>query len=418
MKKIWGNQAINNGLWLYALQIFNTIIPLLTVPYITRILGATEYGFFSIAFNLIGYLQVVVEYGFGMSGARKASLAKTIEELNPTFSSIILSRIMLSVACAILTVVYGIIFFDSEKQMVCTVLLFLLPIGTILQQTWLFQGLQRMQYITISSVLARIISLICVFSFVKTANDLYIYCIAYSITTLLIGIIGTVLAIKVIGVRFVHVSFKRVIEEIKSGWYVFTTSLSSKIFSAFGVTVLGIMTTEHEVGVYSAIFKIPQIVMLAWTPVGQVLYPISSKKLTTSYLNGRKYVKKISCFILPCFGALVLGISIGAKRIINLLFGGEYATYYYIAYPLMLWILFGIVNNLLGIQTLLAGGYSKEYSKCFGVGVITTIVMNLLLIWLWGVVGAAISPVISEFVLCILLIGEIRKVDKKNKKVV
>ena len=66
--------SVKNGMWMYLLQLFNTVIPLLTLPYVTRILGRDGYGLFSIALNFVGYLQVVVEYGFGMSATRKVAV--------------------------------------------------------------------------------------------------------------------------------------------------------------------------------------------------------------------------------------------------------------------------------------------------------------------------------------------------------
>ncbi|MCB7065273.1 oligosaccharide flippase family protein [Enterocloster citroniae] len=71
IKSILEKKSVKNGAWMYLLQIFNTIVPLLTLPYITRILGASQYGMFSIAINIITYFQVIVEYGFGMSATRK-----------------------------------------------------------------------------------------------------------------------------------------------------------------------------------------------------------------------------------------------------------------------------------------------------------------------------------------------------------
>ena len=85
IKKILKRKSVKNGAWLYLLQIFNTVVPLLTLPYITRILGAKQYGIFSIAINVIGYYQVVVEYGFAMSATRKVALSdKNSDSLSKT----------------------------------------------------------------------------------------------------------------------------------------------------------------------------------------------------------------------------------------------------------------------------------------------------------------------------------------------
>ena len=414
VKRLLSNRMVKNGIWLYILQMFNTVIPLVTLPYITRILGAGEYGVFSIAFNLIGYLMVVVEYGFGMSGARKASLAENVSELNKTFTAIIIARLILCVSCFAITLVYGFAIMHSPKQRLCLFLLFLIPLGIVLQQNWLFQGLQRMQYITITSVISRIVSLICIFLFVKTPEDLPWYCVFYAITTIILGITGTYFAVKRIGVRFVKISLEDVVSELESGWYVFTTSLSSKIFNTFGITVLGLMSTEYYVGIYSAIQKLPQMVLLIWSPVAQVLYPVTSKKMTVSFKTGREYVVKVEKYILPLFIAIIILIGILSKQIVTIAFGTEYSTYHSLIYPLLLWLVFGILNNFSGIQTLLAGGYSKEYSRCFLIGVALTILTNLIFVKYWGIWGAAFAPALSEGVFGILLQITVKRIGRTN----
>ena len=107
IKKILKRKSVKNGAWLYLLQIFNTVVPLLTLPYITRILGAKQYGIFSIAINVIGYYQVVVEYGFAMSATRKVALSdKNSDSLSKTFSTVFFSRCILLMVCFGITVGY------------------------------------------------------------------------------------------------------------------------------------------------------------------------------------------------------------------------------------------------------------------------------------------------------------------------
>ena len=93
ISKYLKTKVLRNGLWLYALQFFNTIIPLLTIPYITRVISTTQYGIFSTALNIIGYLQVVIEYGFGMSATRKiACNENNNEEVNRLFSIVFMKK--------------------------------------------------------------------------------------------------------------------------------------------------------------------------------------------------------------------------------------------------------------------------------------------------------------------------------------
>lgn len=408
------NRIVQNGIWLYILQIFNTLIPLFTIPYITRILGANEYGVFSIAFNLIGYIMVIVEYGFNMSGARKASLTSIVSELDSTFTAILLSRLLLCIISFGLITVYSLVVNNSQEQKICLLILFLIPFGMVFQQNWLFQGLQKMHFITITSVIARSLSLVGIFVFVKSPNDLPLYCLFYACTNLITGIIGTVFAYLYIGVRFIRISFGDIIDELKSGWYVFTTSFSSKVFNAFGITVLGIMATEYDVGIYSAIQKIPQALLLAWSPISQVLYPVMSSKISESYKKGRAYLLRIEKYILMIFGAIFILICIFSKPIVRLAFGQEYISFHYLVIPLLIWLFIGIINNFSGVLTLLAGGYSKEYSRCFMLGVLFTIVLSLIFIKLWGIIGCAFAPLISEAIFGLLLYYTVHKIDRES----
>lgn len=407
-------KVVRNGLWLYMLQIFNTIIPLITLPYITRILGASEYGVFSIALNIIGYFQVIVEYGFGMSGSRKAALLKDKNKLGKLLSSIVSARAILCFGSFLATCIFVLLFGKTVEQNLSIFILFINVFGQILQQTWIFQGLQQMKYITIISVLSRLVSLIAIFSFVKSSDDLYLYCIFYSISSIISGIFGTLLVLHKFDIHFKKVSFSQILIEMKDGWYVFTTSMSSTIFGAIGITFLGVFSSDTTVGIYSAIQKIPIIMMMIWMPINQVIYPISSKKMSDSYINGKIFVYNLKKKLLPLFVMLAGVVAIFAKGIVLFIYGIEYVQYYYWVYPLLLWWIIGINNNFWGIQILLGGGYSKEYSECFQIGVVCTIIFNLIFIYFFGGFGASIAPAASELVLGIFLKMKINKLDFVN----
>ena len=94
IKKMISTKLFKNGMWLFLLQIFNTVVPLLTLPYITRVLGASNYGIFSLSLNWITYFQVIVEYGFGFTGARKVSIEGD-SSLQNLYSRIISARLLL-----------------------------------------------------------------------------------------------------------------------------------------------------------------------------------------------------------------------------------------------------------------------------------------------------------------------------------
>lgn len=405
--------SFKNGVWMYLLQFFNAIVPMLTIPYITRILGAAQYGVFSMALNIVTYLQVVVEYGFGMSATRKVALFER-ENIDRLFTAVLFSRIFLLILCAVFSGIYVFIRISNIRFCLSLSVLLICLLGYCVQVNWLFQGKQEMKYISLINIFARVISVIGIFCFVKGSEDLLLYCLLYSVSPFLSGFIGMMIAWKKYNLKIVRISVCEIGRELKDGWYVFTTQLSSKVFSAIGITFLGLFATETEVGVFSAIQKIPNIIMLGWTPIAQVLYPISSKRLKEDWGKGTNFVYSIRKIIIIIFLLIATLVSIFSKLGILILFGEEYVSHFYWAIPLLYWIVIAINNNFMGVQILLGSCHDKEYSKCFQIGVICTVITNLILIYLWRGNGASIAPLLSETILGFLLAHEIRKIDSAN----
>lgn len=407
------NNNIKNGIWLYLLQAFNTIIPLLTLPYVTRVLGRSGFGVFSIALNIITYLQVLVEYGFGMSATREVAISnRSVESISKTFTNVIFARLFLFFISITISILYLVI--TKPPFLICASLIIMTfgLIGNCVQQNWLFQGMQDMKYVSIVNIISRVISTLLVFWFVKSKNDILLYSFFYSISPVIGGFIGLGIAKRKYKISIVSLSIRDIKSELQKGWYVFTTQMSSKVFGSIGVTILGVISSEEIVGSFSAIQKIPNILMLAWMPISQVLYPIISQKMQFSFIEGQKYIKKIRMIILSAFIAIGIIISVLSNVIIKIAFGDEYVEYSYWVIPLLIWLILAINNNFYGIQTLLASGHDKEYSICFQISVVCTIVLNYLLIYFLEGTGAALAPMISELILSVTLIYQIRKIRK------
>lgn len=417
IKKILNSKVLKNGIWLTILQLVNTVIPIITIPYVTRMLGTNEYGVFSIALNWILYLQVLVEYGFGLSGSRKVALLKDREheKLNQLFNNIISARILLLIVSFIILNIICIISAFNAQTYISMLILFVMVIGTAFQLTWLFQGKQDMKFITIINVASRIISVILIFLFVKNANDIYLYCALYSITLLLSSIISIIVARKKYNLKFNFAKFDNVIKEFKDGVYLFLSSAMTKIFSGFGVTILGICTTTSITGIFAAIYKIPYVLTMFFSPVSQAIYPFISKEFTNGEDVGKKCVKKIGIPIFIVFGIFSIFIIIFNKNIIDLLFGPDYSKYSIIVIPLVVQFLLAIINNFIGIQTLVASGKQKNYSKAFAIGCIAIVISNILLGKLYGIYGVSIAAPIGELVLTISLIFQLKKIERSEK---
>ena len=412
LKKKFESKLIKNSIWMVLLQIFNTIVPILTLPYITRILSPVSYGSFSLALNWIGYFQVIVEYGFELTGSRKIAMRKSNENLNEVYSSIILSRIILFIGCLVL---FGIIIFFTpieKNQVICMLILFLMVFATVFEQTWFFQGISEMQNITIINVFSRGMSVVLIFTLVKKAEDLYLYCFLYVSNYLISGIIGCFIVYKKYKVKFKMCSIKLIFKEISDGWYLFLSSVMTKIFGGIGITVLGIISTKSDVGIFSAINKIPYVLTILFLAISRAIYPFNCKKFEYSFEDGVKNVKKVAIPIILMFSIIGVVLIILHYPIVKYIFGNDYAQKAILLIPFIIWVIFGIINNFLGIQTLVASGHQKEYSKAFQISVCIMCLLMLTMGRVWKIYGVAMASMFSEIIFSLILLKKIKDIKK------
>lgn len=409
LQYILQSKVAKNGMWLIILQGFNTIIPLITIPYITRVMTKSAYGEFSLALNWIGYFQTIVEFGYGLSGARKVATANKNSDLSKVRSNIFFGRLLLLFICVVLFVILIIILTIPKTQIVCMILLSLMVIAIVFQQTWFFQGISEMKVIAIINVVGRLISLVLIFVFVKGANDLNLYCLLYATNILVVNLVGFIIVEKKYNIKLKKAKFKDIFSEIKEVCPLFISAAMTKIFAAVGVTVLGFLSTNEIVGAYSAINKIPYIFTLFFSAISQALYPQSCKNFNVSFRKGLEGIKKYATFVLFIFGVGCITLAVFHKGIVQIVFGSEYIEYSSLLIPFAIWVIAGIINNFLGIQILVASGHQKEYSKDFSLSVIFMIITMLIMGKFWNAYGIAIASMCSELFLSCLLIKDIQR---------
>lgn len=405
IRQILHSKVVQNSMWLFILQIANTVLPLLTIPYVTRILGAAGYGEYTIAYNLITYCQVVVEYGFVMSGARRIAISSDDKEyINSVFSRIITARAVLFIisltGVLIVTLIRGL----SPSQIMNVLALMIVVFSVIFQMNWLYQGMQQMRFITIVNVIGRLISVGLIFAFIHRNDQVFLYCIFYSFTFIISSLVGLVIAKRKYRLHYSFPGLKGIISELKDGWHLFTSVAVSRLFGSIGVTILGIYATVEAVGGYSAVYKVPYIMTLCFSPIGQALYPYMSKSTVT---NREAAIIKQKRIFVPIMGVFILmGIAVIVLRnfVVKLLLGSEYLPYSNLIIIMIPQMLFGILNNFLGVQSLVASGHQKQYSRAIIISVAVLLVANFIMCPTHGIYGTALAALISEVTLSLLLV--------------
>lgn len=403
LKSLVRSNVVKNSIWLYILQFANLILPLLTIPYVTRVLGTAGYGEYSIAYNWMTYCQVIVEYGFALGGARKIAISGSLEEDNKNFSEILTARFGLFLACFIVINFICIITESGRNKYANVMILMLIVFSVVLQANWIFQGKQQMKFITIVNVAGRAISVLLIFAFVKSPDQVWLYCFFYSFTFIFSSVIGLIIAVKRFHLRYRIPHMKNVIAAIRDNFSLFASAAISRLFGNVGITVLGIYAVEEVVGGYSAVYKIPYIMTLFYSPIGQALYPYISKRYIKDKVETNKALRKIAFVIVGCFALAGLIIILFRKIIVSGFLGKQYASYCDLVLLLIPQMLFGIVNNFLGVQTLVANGKQNVYTVCIFTSAICLVLLNFVLCPIIGAVGTAVAALSSECILTTIL---------------
>lgn len=393
------------------LQGVNIIVPFLTIPYVTRVFGASTYGVFAVALNWVTYFQMIVEYGFDLSATRRVvGAADDPKRLGGLVSAVVAARLLLVALCLAATGVLAATCAATGEQLGCMVVLFSMLVGIALQLNWLFLGLQDMKFITVATAVARVASAVLIVLMVNRADQLLLYAFLYSFTFLLSGVLTHIFAWRKYRVRFAPIGFKDVCDAFKDGFPLFLSYAASKIISNVGVTVLGVFQTTAVVGSYSVVLKIPQIINMMFSPVSQALYPRVNEVCLRSKSEAKRYVLKLAIPIVGGFAVCLAAIVLLRGSLVGLLFGDDYLSCADALISLVLWVLLGVVNNFLGVQLLIPFGYQAVYSKLILADSVLSLVLNVVLGAAFGAMGVASAVAIAEAVLTALLFFNLRKV--------
>ena len=396
---------ITNFFSLATLQGLNYILPLLTLPYLVRVLGAEKFGLLAFATAIVGYFIVLTDYGFNFTATREISLNKdNKEKLNEIFSSVmIIKTVLFFISLTILTLL--IIFFQKFNV---DPWLYYLTFGTVLGQilfpVWFFQGVEQMRYITIINIVSKVFFTIAIFVLVKHSSDYLMVPFLTSLGAIFAGIYSLILICKNFKIQFKFQKINVLSNYLKGGSNLFFTSALSNLLTSSGTVILSFVSTNTVVGYYSAAEKLFRAIVGLFTPITQALYPISCRKVNQGG-NAKSYIKKLTMVIGGMALFVAITVAIFSEKIIALVYGIAFQSYSYILAVMMIWLFFGVINNIIGIQYLSASRKDKFYTFSFIVAGLITVLLNLVLIPHLLINGVIISMIVGEILLTICMLA-------------
>lgn len=396
-------RVLDNIISLTGIQLVQYLLPLITFPYLTRVLGPANFGKVAFAVAFITYFQILTDYGFNFSATREISIHRDdTERVSRIYSSVMVTKtILLAVTfMAMLVTVFLIDRFRSDYLLY--IFTYGLVVGNLLFPVWFFQGVERMRYISILRIVSSLIYTALIFLAVRGPGDYLYVPLINSAGFMAVGLYSQRIVMREFGVKFMIPSPADIREQLLEGWHLFISTLAISLYTTSNRFILGLLVSSATLGYYAVAEDITRALQGIVSPISQAIYPYFSRIQKDDRERAKYELRKMLIFM----GVLTFGLSVAlvflAPLIVGILAGPSYGE----SIPLLqilVFIIFAVgVNNILGVQGLVSFGYKEKFTRIVIFAGVVHIGLLLGLVMLLGSGGAAVAVVTTEIIIGII----------------
>lgn len=386
------------------------IFPLITYPYILRVLLTDNVGKITFSLSIVSYFTLIASLGVSTYAIRECSGVRDDKQKLSNTASQIFSINIISTCIAYIAMGFTLLFYHTlDDYRTLIIILSLTIVATTLGADWLNSAMEDFKYITLRTVAFQLVSLILMFLFVRKEDDYMKYAVISIVSSAGASITNIWYRRKYCKISFtLNIDWKKHMSPI---FFLFVMVMAQTIFNSVDSTMLGIMHGDYQVGIYGAAHKILNIInqvigSLLWVIMPRMAYYFSE----CDYTNINKLLRKVLQFNvtlgLPC----VVGIIFLSEDIIRVVAGDPFAEAAPVLQILMGGFFFSLIGgSFLGNAILLPSKQEKYYMKVCCVAAVLNIILNYLIIPYWGAKAAAGTTAVCSITIMILLLVKIDK---------
>ena len=407
-------QVVKNFLYNVSYQLLVIILPLITVPYVSNILGAEGIGNYAFTYANMQYFVIFGMVGITLYGNRQIAYVRgNKEKLKNTFFSIYTLQLITTTISFILYLIFVLVFNNGDYKWLYIVQGINI-IASMADISWLFMGLEQFKKTVVRNTIVKLASLASIFIFVKSSNDTVIYTLILALSALIGNLTFWFYVPKAIGFKSIKISGLNL--HLKASLALFIPQIAIQIYVLLDRTMLGTITDTVQVGFYENSQKIVKIVLTLATAIGTVMMPKIANTVASGDMKKVKYYIKNSFFFVSALSIpLMFGLMGVAPELSPWFFGNNFVGIEKLIVISSLIILAISWSNVLGMQLLVPLNKTKEFTISVTSGAIINFVLNLVLIKNFGATGACISTIIAEYTVTIVQFYFVRDfINPKN----
>lgn len=384
-------KVLKNYAYNLSYQLLVIVLPIITTPYVTRVFSSEDLGTYGYFNSIVTYFILLATLGVANYGTKEISgYRKEIRKnfwgiYTLQFGATILSLTLYVLLCLTL---------PSMQDLVAYILgLSLVSKG--LDISWLFQGLEDFRKITVRNITVKLVGVISIFLFVKSANDLYLYVFLLTVFELVGQLSMWLPAREFIGDPHMDVTYAK--KHLKPVILLFLPQIAISLYVTLDRTMLGALASKMDVGIYDQALKLVNILLTLVTSLGSVMLPRVSSLLSSGDHKAVNKMQQMSFLIynLVIF-PIIAGMLIVNNDFVKFFLGKDFQDARY-AIAIMIFRMFFIGwTNIMGIQILIPHNKNKEFMISTTVPAIVSVGLNLIFLPKLGFIGAALVSVLTE----------------------
>ena len=401
------NNPKKNFIYNIIYQILILIIPLITAPYLSRVIFSKGVGIYSYTYSIVNYFMLLTLLGVNNYGNRTiARVRDDKEKLSKTFWSIYSLQLIMGIIMIIIYIGY-ILLFDNKYKMIALIQsLFIL--SAMLDINWLFFGLEEFKKTITRNTFVKIVNVILIFLLVKSKNDVWKYTIIMSGMTCLSQLI--LWGFTKEKIKFVKIKWKDITKHIKPNLILFIPVIAVSLYKIMDKVMLGFFSGVTEVGLYESAEKIINIPLTIITSLGTVMLPRISNIISKGNEElVKKYISKSISFVSFLSFAMFLGLFAISEKFAPIYFGSSFQKSGTIIKLLSVTLPFIAFANVIRTQYLIPKEKDHIFIISVSLGALVNLVCNLIFIPLYDSYGACIGTIVAEVVVMMYQCISLRK---------
>lgn len=398
-------KLIKNYFYNVGYQVFILLVPLVTTPYITRVLGSTGVGINAYTNSIIQYFILFGSIGINLYGNRTIAYERDDKQkMSQSFWEISILRVI-TIALAYVAFLIFLMFTKQYHQFYFYQSFQV--IAAAFDISWLFMGLEDFKRTVLRNFMVKIISVIAIFTLVKTSHDVGIYILVLTLSTLLgnLSLWGYLKrTVNKPDLQHLHL-FKHIRPSIS----LFIPQVAIQIYLVLNKTMLGSISGVQSAGFYENSDKMVKMLLAVVTATGTVMLPRMAHTFASKdFKQLHKYLYTSFDFVSFISIPLAFGLSAVAPKFAVWFMGKDFAITGQLITVLSIVIVLIAWSNVIGTQYLLPTNQTRQYTVSVTVGAVVNLLLNVWLIVQFGVMGAVVATVLSEFAVTAIQVYFIR----------